>query len=86
MGAMVKKTVKVSVAKAFSIDSESMTLVEVVSRDYVGATSETRAKRDFKADSVKFDVVKLIESGTATYAMPLDNFIMYADVVSEDVE
>lgn len=86
MAAMVKKTVKVSVANAFVVNSDTMSLDLVASRGYVGATSETRAKRDFKADGVKFDVVKLIESGTATYAMPLDVFIKYADIVSEDVE
>lgn len=86
MSATVKKTVKVSIAKAFTVDPDSMTLVEVSSRGYVGATSETRAKRDFKADGVKFDVVKLIDNGTATFAMPLDLFIKYADVVSDDVK
>ena len=86
MSATVKKTVRVSIAKAFTVDPDSMTLVEVASRGYVGATSETRAKRDFKADGVKFDVVKLIDNGTATFAMPLDLFIKYADVVSDDVK
>ena len=86
MSATVKKTVKISVAKAFAVDHDSMTLVEVASRGYVGATSETRAKRDFKADGVKFDVVKLIDNGTATFAMPLDVFVKYADLVTEDVK
>ena len=86
MSAMVKKTVKLSIAKAFAVDPDSMTLVEVASRGYVGATSETRAKRDFKADGVKFDVVKLIDNGTATFAMPLDMFVRYADLVTEDVK
>lgn len=81
MAAMVKKNVKVTIAKAFAVNAEEMTFTEVAQLTYKCATSETRAKRDFKAAGIKFDVVKLVEQGTVTYAMPLARFIELAEVV-----